>query len=345
MNTSAEAAAGPAQVQVVRGTLVESVHGVAVAVVDADGRLIMSAGDVTRPVFYRSAAKLLQALPLVEDTVVDAPLLTEEELALCCASHNAEPRHVEVATRILHKAGVSAEALACGPHPPMYAPEAERLAGRGQRPERVHNNCSGKHAGMLALASAHGWPTEGYHRAEHPVQQRMLREVSRWSGLGTRSIATGVDGCGVVCFAVPLERMALSFARFARAADQGEGAARIVDAMTRHPYLVAGTGRLCTALMERAGARVFVKTGAEGVYCAGVRGSSVGVAIKVLDGARRAADAAILRVLELLGVLPPEDVESLSEFSAPLLRNTRGEVVGAVSADFTCRTRGSRGRS
>jgi L-asparaginase II len=225
----------------------------------------------------------------------------------------------------------------------MAAGEAERLVRSGEQPSAVHNNCSGKHAGMLALAHAHGWPAEGYHLPEHPVQQRMLAEVSRWTGLSPDTIGTGTDGCGVVCFAVPLDRMALSFARFAGAADRGEAPAVVVRAMTRHPAMVAGSGRLCTALMERAGERVFAKTGAEGVYCAAVRSAGIGVALKVLDGARRAADAALVRVLELLGVLDADDVESLGDFAAPLLRNTRGEIVGELNAHFGLELRDAAG--
>jgi L-asparaginase II len=334
MHDRAAAVTTPAEVSVTRGGLVESAHRVAVAVVDPDGRLLAGAGDLARPVFYRSAAKPLQALPLVEDDVVGKLGLTEEELALCCASHNGEPRHVQGSLAILGKAGVGPEALVCGPHPPMRADDAERLVAQGQKPGRIHNNCSGKHAGMLALAATHGWETEGYHRAEHPVQRRMLAEVSRWTGLPAARIATGVDGCGVVCFAVPLDRMALSFARFASSAARGEPAARVVQAMTGHPGMVAGKGRLCTALMERAGDRVFVKTGAEGVYCAGLPASGLGVALKVLDGAKRASDAALLRVLELLGVLDLGDVEALASFGAPVVRNTLGEPVGELVARF-----------
>jgi L-asparaginase II len=334
MNISAEVAPPPAEVLVTRGGLTESVHRVLVSVTDAQGKRMAGAGDGSRAVFYRSAAKPLQALPLVEDGIAAALSLTEEELALCCASHNAEPRHVDAARSILAKAGAGEEALACGPHPPVSGVDAEQLIRLGRQPSAVHNNCSGKHAGMLALAHGHGWPAAGYQLAGHPVQRRMLEEVARWSGMEPESIGTGVDGCGVLCFAVPLDRMAFSFARFARSADRGEGAAAVVGAMTRNPHMVAGRARLCTALMERAGERVFAKTGAEGVYCAAVRGAGVGIALKVLDGGRRAADAALIRVLALLGVLTPDDVESLREFGAPLVRNTRGEVVGELSADF-----------
>jgi L-asparaginase II len=335
MNIRAEVRATPAEVRVTRGGAVESVHYVSVAVVDAEGALVAGVGDLEWPIFYRSAAKPLQALPLVEDRVMEKLGLTDEELALCCASHNAEPEHVRGAIAILAKAGVGPDALACGPHLPMRQQDAESLIAQGQRPTRIHNNCSGKHAGMLALAVANGWPTAGYHLPDHPVQQRMLREVSRWTGLGPERIDTAVDGCGIVCFAVPLGPMALSFARFARAADLGEGAARVVSAMVGHPHMVAGQGRLCTALMAQAGDRVFVKTGAEGVYCAGIRGSGIGVALKVMDGGKRASDLALLRVLELLGVLRPADLDALGEMATPPVRNTLGDLVGEVSAGFT----------
>jgi L-asparaginase II len=298
---------------------------------------LAATGDPDRVVFYRSAAKPLQALPLVEDGVVSRLGLTAEELALCCASHNGERRHVELVRAILAKTGVPAEALACGPHPPMLSEEAEELLARGGRPERIHNNCSGKHAGMLALAVAHGWPTEGYHLADHPVQRRMLEEVARWTGLPAARIDTAVDGCGVLCFAVPLRAMALSFARFAHAAARGESAAQIVSAMTSHPFCVAGSGRLCTALMERTGTRLFAKTGAEGVYGAGIPERGLGVALKALDGGRRAAEVALLKALEDVGALAPDEVEALAGFARPTVRNTRGEPVGEVRAAFQLR--------
>jgi L-asparaginase II len=334
MNLIPEDAFGLAEVEVTRGALTESVHSVAVVVARADGRRVAAAGDPTQAVFYRSAAKPIQALPLVEDGVVDRFGLTAEELALCCGSHNAERRHVELARSILAKADVEPEALACGPHPPMLAEEAAEMLARGARPERVHNNCSGKHAGMLALAVAHGWPTEGYHLAAHPVQHRMLDEVARWTGLAQSRIGTAVDGCGVVCFSVPLEAMALSFARFAEAADRGEAAAQVVSAMTAHPFSVGGSGRLCTALMERTGDRIFVKTGAEGVYCAGLPERGLGVALKALDGGKRAAEVALLKVLADIEALPREDLNALASFARPAVRNTRGEVVGEVRASF-----------
>lgn len=326
----------PVSVLVTRGGTVESVHRVHFAVADAAGRLVAGAGAVDRPTFYRSAAKPFQALPLVDDGVADALGMGRAELALCCASHNGEERHVEGVRRLLDRGGWSEDDLECGPHPPMDPGAQRRLARAGKEPGRVHNNCSGKHAGMLALAGRLEADSRGYVRPEHPVQRRVSREMARWSETEESAMETAIDGCGVVCFAVPLRAIAASYARLTARAEEGPGAARrIVEAMTGEPFLVAGSGRLCTVLMEAAGERVLAKTGAEGVYGAALRREGLGVALKVEDGARRAADVALVRILEQLGALGGDVVEgALSAFHAPAVRNTRGERVGALEARF-----------
>lgn len=321
-------------IEILRGGVVESAHAVHVAVSDAEGRLVAQVGDPDRLTYYRSAAKPFQALPLVEDGVVDALGLTDEELAVCCASHEGESAHVAAARSILARAGAGEDDLRCGPHAPFSAAAARALIEDGRAPGRIHNNCSGKHAGMLALARHRGWPLADYHRADHPVQRRMLDEVARWTGLPAGGVARGVDGCGIPCFAVPLRAMAASFARFARAAAQGEPAGRVVAAMTGHPFMVAGTDRACTRVMERTGPRAFVKLGAEGVYGGGLPDEGIGFAIKVADGSRRAVEAALVRVLDGLRVLDDADREALVEFGAPEVHNTRGEVVGRIRAAF-----------
>ena len=323
-----------ARVVCVRNGLLESAHRVHVAVVDARGQTVASAGDPDISTFFRSAVKPFQALPLVEDGVVDALGLTTAELALCCASHNAEAMHVSGARALLSKVGLSEADLECGPHRPMSEAAADALVRVGESPGRIHNNCSGKHAGMLALAVHHGWPTAGYVTAEHPVQRRMLAEIVRWSGMAEDEIATGKDGCGVVSFRAPLTRLAVAFARFAEAAANGEPARRVVSAMTTHPFMIAGSGRLCTAVMEVAGGAVFAKTGAEGVYGAGDIEGRVGVAIKVEDGARRASTVALVPVLDALGLLDADEVASLRSFAKPVLRNTLGDIVGEIRAEI-----------
>ena len=322
-----------AHVEVWRGGIVESRHCVSVAVVDGSGVLRASAGDPELVAYARSAVKPMQAVPLIEDGVLDRFHFTPVELALACASHSAEPRHVEGVYGMLRKIGADEHALACGAHAPMHEPSARALREAGRAPTRIHNNCSGKHAGMLALARAHGWPLAGYQDEAHEVQQRMLHEIARWTRMQPDEITCGVDGCGVVTFAVPLIALAGAFASFAAAARRGEGAAaRIVGAMTSHPEYVAGTDRMCTELMRVAGGRIFAKVGAEGVYCAGVPGAELGIALKVEDGALRAAEPVLLAVLRKLGLLSDDELATLARFVEPDIRNTRGERVGTVRA-------------
>ena len=213
----AELSAEPAPIGVVvrRRDRVESEHRVAYAVAAADGRLLHVAGDVDRPIFPRSAIKPLQAIPLLESGAAVRFAVSERELALACASHSGEPEHVRLVQEWLARMGLDGSALECGAHPPLHAPSAERLVATGRPPERDHNNCSGKHAGMMALALGHDWPPAGYIRQEHPVQQRMLALVAEWSGLPEARVGMAVDGCGVITFALPLGSLARMFGRFA----------------------------------------------------------------------------------------------------------------------------------
>src|SRR5437870_6979056 len=249
------------RVEQLRGGWVEAVHEVHVAAVDATGRLVARAGVPELVTFWRSAAKPFQALPLVEDGAAERFGLTSQDLALACASHSSEPGQVALVREFLAQIGCSERDLLCGPHPPLSEQLARDYATRGVRLTAVYSNCSGKHAGMLALARHHGWPTEFYTRLEHPVQQRLLSEVAEWSGVERARIGTATDGCGVVCYAMPLRHMALAYARLAiadfglRIADsKGEGQIRnpqsaIVECMLRHPDLIAGEGRPCTDMM------------------------------------------------------------------------------------------------
>lgn len=322
----------PFTVESWRGTLLESVHHVAVAVVDRDGRTVAGAGGTTLRTVLRSSAKPFQAMPLVEDGVVERFRLTTRELAITCASHNGEPEHVAVVRGLLEKIGCAESDLVCGPHRSLAedlgvaeessVPVADIVPPRSP----IGSNCSGKHAGMLALARHHGWPTAGYQRADHPVQQRVKRALAEWTGTPAGDIGEAVDGCGVMCFALPLRALALGFARLV----SDPAAAPIADAMRRHPDLVAGRNRLCTALMQRFPG-VLAKVGAEGVYGAAWGERGLGIAIKVLDGHNRAANVALIAVLEQLG-LKPSPTAQLPRFATWQIRNTRGETVGQLRA-------------
>lgn len=326
-------------VEVTRGAIVESSHLIHAAVVDADGRLRAEVGDPDLVTYFRSGAKPFQALPLVEDGAVDRFGLTLEELALACGSHSGEGRHLEVAVAMLQKIGVEAEALACGSHAPFHGDSRRALAEAGLEPGRLHNNCSGKHIGMLALARSRGWDVHGYERPEHPVQGRILSEISRWSGIPMEGIGLGVDGCSAVTFAMPLRQMAFSYAQLAAAAREGKRSATyVVGAMTNYPEMVAGEKRLCTDLMEVAAGRLFAKVGAEGLYFVGVPGAELGVAVKVQDGSGRAVAPAILTVLRQLDLISEDDFGTLHHYAFPELLNAAGEVVGQIRPEIELTT-------
>ena len=292
--------AEPLRVAVRRGAFLECVHEVhAVAVRDRE--VIASAGDPSLVASLRSSAKPLQALPVARAY----PELGTEELAIASASHFGTPLHVEAVRKLLAATGGSEEELDCG-------------LQEGRPPDPIFDNCSGKHAGMLATCRAHGWPIEGYRRPEHPLQTLLLEEVAAAADLEPNEVRTGIDGCGVVAFAIPLERAALAFARLERL----DGGARIAAAMRAHPELVGGDGATDTELM-RAQPGMVAKGGAEGLLCA-ILADGTGVALKVADGNSRALRPALAAFATALGT-------ELPEFAQVGVPNRHGDVTGAVS--------------
>jgi L-asparaginase II len=325
----------PVLVEVFRGKFVESRHHGAYAVVGPEGRLLSSAGDIDSPVFPRSAIKAFQALPLIESGAADVLGLTDEEIALVCSSHNGEEGHVRAARSILHKAGLSESDLECGAHPPQDTSALHALVRACEKPGAIHNNCSGKHAGMLALASNLGIASRNYIDAAHPVQQDIARLLDALCGVDTASLPVGIDGCSVPTWAIPLRNLALGFQRLASGETFPEkrraAARRVIAAARAHPYMVAGTGRFCTELMT-AVPRAFVKTGAEGVFCASIPHANIGIALKCEDGARRASEVAVAAVLSRLDAWSPEERARLREFTSVGLKNWRKFAVGRVAA-------------
>jgi L-asparaginase II len=320
---------GRCQVEALRGGIVESVHRVHVAVAHADQGLIASAGNPAHQSFVRSSIKMFQALPFVEAGGVERFELTGEELALCVASHGGEPFHVAAARSILAKARVTEAALACGPHLPLHDQTANAMLCASEAPGRIHNNCSGKHAGMLAHCVQQQWVTSGYHKPTHPMQQRVLTTLTQWMRIDAEDVTVGVDGCGLPTFGIVLDAVAEGCARFSAAiAEGGRAPSAIFDAMVAHPEYVAGTDRLDTDLMRVAGTRLFAKVGAEGYYCAGIPSMRLGVALKVEDGSKRAAEPAILAVLRSIDAISADEFDRLGKYSTPEIRNTRDEVVG-----------------
>jgi L-asparaginase II len=322
----------PVLCELTRGGLMESFHRGAVAIADSAGDLVWSAGDVDRPVFGRSALKMLQALPLIESGAADAFDLSAEELALACASHSGEAVHVDAASSWLARIDCDASCLACGAHAPMGEAAARMLLLDARGPSRLHNNCSGKHAGFLTLARHLGVDPAGYERPDHPVQRQALAAIAEMAGLDAASMVIAIDGCAAPAVAFPLRALATAIARIAdpsKLAPARAAAARRLDAAVKaHPTLVAGAGRACTAIIAASGGAVSVKTGAEGVYVAVLSGLGLGIALKIDDGAGRAAEATIATLLAELGLVPPEHPDITALVDAPIL-NTQGQPVGA----------------
>ncbi len=329
----------PVLVEVTRGNLVESRHRGAVAVVDADGATVLALGDVATPVYPRSAIKALQALVLVEAGAADRYSLGDEELALACASHSGEPRHVAGVERMLHAAGLDTAALACGTHWPLHQPSAQALARAGGTAGPAHNNCSGKHAGFLCAACAMAADPATYVEAQHPVQRAVKAALESLSGAAISDERRGVDGCSVPTWALPLTDLARAFARFGtgRGMEQMRAVAtrRLRAACAAKPWFVAGTGRFCTDIMDHFGERVFVKTGAEGVFCGALPALGYGIAIKCDDGQGRAGEVSMAVMIERLLPLDERDRAFLERFVRPVLRNWKGTVVGGIRPSDT----------
>jgi L-asparaginase II len=326
------------EVTVVRGEASESVHAVEGVVVDASGRVLAATGRPDFRTFFRSSAKPFQMLPLVERGHADALGLPDPLLALMAASHNGEPIHVAGARAILAACGRTEQDLECGFHYPEDAATAERLRlGPPEERTPIYNNCSGKHAGMIALAVREGWPVEGYTRREHPVQQAALAAIASVCGVDVERMPIGIDGCSAANPALTLLDMARGFAKFAGAradsTDTRERAlARVRSAMIAHPEMVAGTGRFCSALMSVTRGRMVTKTGAEGLQGVGIPERGLGIVVKVKDGTRRAVAPALVGWLEQLGLLDAAEALALAPFAKPVVTNHRNLVVGTLVA-------------
>jgi L-asparaginase II len=341
--------ANPALVEVWRGTSVESCHRGALAIVDADGAVHSALGDIDRPIFPRSAIKVLQALPLVASGAADHLRLSDEELALACASHGGEERHVGTAAAMLAKAGVDASVLECGAHWPYHDGALKAMAQRHQVPSALHNNCSGKHAGFVCLgcmlagggANLRGF-LGGYVQPDHPVMREVTAAVQAATGYDLAHAARGVDGCSIPTYAIPLRHLACAYARVAAGSglsdDHARAARRLRTAVARAPYMVAGSGRFDSRVMGRLGERVFCKVGAEGVYCAALTELGLGVAIKIDDGNNaRACEVVMASVIERLLALDERDAAFMRGLSDVTLKNWRGIEVGRLTASAILR--------
>lgn len=324
----------PVLVEVLRGAIVESAHRGAVAVFDGDGKPAWEIGDTAKPVFPRSAVKAIQALPLIETGTADAYGFGDRELALACASHSGEPAHVELAQAMLAKAGLDKSALECGAHWPSSHGAEIALARAGGSPNALHNNCSGKHSGFLCTCVHAGIAHRGYVQAGHAFQEMVRDAMQAVTGAAHDANNRATDGCSIPTYAVPLKSFALGFARMATGRgfgpERAKAAKRLLSACMAEPFLVAGTGKADVALMQAAPGRIFVKTGAEGVYCAAVPELGLGIALKCDDGAGRAAEVMIAAVLAKLLGADEALAANLLEQANPPIESRIGAKVGAL---------------
>lgn len=333
-------------VEVNRGPITESRHRGHIVAVDGTGRTVAALGAPETVTYLRSSAKPFQAIPLVASGAADYFGFTEKEIAIACASHSGETIHTELVLSILKKIGLEPNALKCGVHEPYSADKARRMRERGEAPNVLHNNCSGKHAGMLALALHQGAPTTTYDHADNPVQLAVQETIARFSGVASGDLKVGVDGCGVPVFGLTVRAMAVMYARLiAPPADLDEGlkraCQRIVAAMTSFPEIIGGTtDRLDTEMMRAAKGRLISKVGAEGVYTVGVLPcaewpTGLGLALKIEDGDdHRARPTVVIEALRQLGVLSDESLDAVSRYARFPISNRRGDTVGEVRPAF-----------
>jgi L-asparaginase II len=331
----------PILAKVIRGETVESVHRGHIVAIDGSGQVLFELGDPEMVTFFRSACKPFQAMPLVTNGAADAFGFSDDEIALACASHSGEPFHVEIAARMLQKIGLTESDLQCGTHLPFSEKESERLLRANDEITQLHNNCSGKHAGMLATAKHLGSEIKTYLSPEHPVQQQILSTIATLCEIPKEKIEIGIDGCCAPNFAVPLNRMARSFLNLIAPpgdfADEvvRSASARIVSSMVKYPELIGGSERLDTILMQAAPGKMISKVGADGVWLCGIlpggkfpKGAAI--ALKVEDGDdKRARPVAAIDILKRIGILSPDDLPELSPMA---LKNRNGDTVGKVES-------------
>jgi L-asparaginase II len=326
--------ANPVLIEVTRGEMVESCHRVAVAVMDAAGKLVESWGDIEQPIYGRSAVKMFQALPLLETGAADNFKLGEAEIALACASHNGEPQHTDRVRNWLARIGCDVADLECGAHLPYHEPTMLQLIANGGDVTAIYNNCSGKHSGFLTTARHEGEPTKGYVRYEHPVQQRVTKAMSEMTGVDLARAPRGVDGCGIPVLGMPLGAMAHGLAKMADprklTADRADACRRIISAIMAWPGLLGGTGRFGSNIMATFRNRFVLKGGAEGVYAGIIPSLGLGVAIKADDGAGRAAEAAMAQTLRRLKVISPAEARQFADLLMPPVLNRASLEVGRI---------------
>jgi L-asparaginase II len=325
----------PILVESRRGGIADLRHRGAIAVSDPQGRLVWSTGDVARPVFPRSAAKLFQALPLVESRAADRYEFSDRQLAMACASHSGEDGHVKEAAAMLAKPGLGEADLECGSHWPLFnQKQLIDFARGGNTPNQLHNNCSGKHAGFLCCVCHQGLDTDGYVKAGHEIQRQAKAALEDATGTQIGAEQCAIDGCSIPAYAVPLHGLAQGFAKVATGhgfePERARAAKRLMDACVANPWFTAGTERFCTRVMEAGEGAFYAKTGADGVYVAALPAAGLGIALKCDDGSGVASEIMLASVLNHLFSHDDDMRARLEPLSRKVLRNWNGIEVAEI---------------
>ena len=331
-------AANPILVEATRGEMVESFHRGRYVVMKSDGTVVDQGGDIDALMYPRSAIKPLLAIPLVESGAADAFKLEDKHIALACSSHNGEEQHANTVKAWLENIGLSVDTLECAPHYSIHPPAAIKQASGQVTLTKAHNNCSGKHSGFLTTAQHLGDDPAGYINEAHPVQQRLIKVLEEMGDCDLSSTPRGIDGCGIPVIGMRLRDLGLAMGRMADPsgldAKRADAIKRIRKGCAAAPFMVAGTGRFCTGIMEECGEDALVKVGAEGVYCAAFPKQGLGVALKIDDGTQRGAEVAMGALLRKHGVIDDAQAETLKKYLTPVLTNWAGKYAGDLRPAF-----------
>ncbi len=325
-------------VHVSRGKIIESIHRGDLVVVDGKGDVIYSLGDEDKLTYFRSSAKPIQAINIILSGAYEAFNLSEKELAVCCSSHYAEPFHIEAVQSILDKIGLNKHNILGGIAPSLNPKIALEQARAGIEIDERFSDCSGKQSGMLAVCQKRGYSVHNYLNPDHPCQQEILNNIARFCEYDANLISIGIDGCSAPVHALPIKNMAIGFRNIANpenlSAEDRQASQLIFSAMNNHPEMVSGTGGFCTELIKHSNGKLIGKVGAEGVYCIGVKGMNIAIALKIESGSMAVIPPVIMKVLKDLNVLNQNDIKNLKKFVEIDNVNDRGTVVGTIKVAF-----------
>ena len=326
-------------VYVTRNNNIESIHYGSICIVDNKEKIIYNIGDPFQKIYFRSSAKPLQVIPLILSGAADKYNFSLREIAIACASHSGQPKHQEVVNNLLTRLELNVSNLHCGTMYPFNKEEREKLIKNNKMPSAYHSSCSGKHAAMLAYAKYKGYAINNYEKIENPVQQDILDIISIFSGENKNNIFTGIDGCGVPSFLLPIYKIALSYAKLMSCLNDNtspyhRACKKIYEALTTHPDMVNGDGEFCTELMQHTHGKLIGKIGAEGIYCVGLKKENIGICIKISDGRERAVYPSVMQILKELDVLDKDEFEKLKHWLTPKLYNKLNQDIGNAVPAF-----------